>query len=257
MIRIEDVSLHTAEGKFILRDISWHIQRGENWVLFGRNGAGKTRLLEIITGYQFPSRGVVYRFGDSSAGNDIRELRKRIGYVGTPLREKFSPHEKIIDVVLSGIFASVGLYEEAEYSDRGYARDLLGLVGMDLRVNEPFGVLSDGEKQKIIMLRAIINEPELLILDEPSKGLDIGAREDLLEAIKKIDALGNSSILYVTHHIEEILPLFTRTYILKNGEQFFCGNTGEGITGESLTMLFERPIAVERIHDRYYPLLNP
>jgi iron complex transport system ATP-binding protein len=223
-----------------LRDIDWRIAPDENWILFGRNGSGKTRLLEIIAGYRFPSSGAISRFGELAGHCDIRELRKRIGYVSTILREKFSPGENILDVVVSGLYASVGLYQEVEPEHYEFARELLASSGLSGREEDAFGILSDGERQKVIMLRAIISRPDLLILDEPTKCLDLVAREEFLATLEGMNSLHRASIIYVTHHVEEIIPLFSRILMLKSGAIYFSGTVKEGISSERLTELFQR-----------------
>jgi iron complex transport system ATP-binding protein len=256
MIRLEDVSLRLPDGRIILSDIDWRIAPEENWVLFGRNGSGKTRLLEIIAGYRFPSSGAVSRFGELAGHCDIRELRKRIGYVSTVLREKFSPSERIIDVVASGIFASVGLYEEVGREQYDSARELLASSGLSGREEDSFGILSDGERQKVIMLRAIIRRPDLLILDEPTKGLDLAAREEFLATLESMNRLHSASIIYVTHHVEEIIPVFSRILMLENGAISFSGMVKEGISSGRLTELFQRRVDVEERSGRYYTFLQ-
>jgi iron complex transport system ATP-binding protein len=221
MIKLENVGLRLPDGRAILQNINWEINENDNWALFGRNGSGKTRLLEIISGYRFPSEGGVWRFGCTPGASDIRELRKRIGYVSSVLHEKFSPRERVVDVVVSGISASVGLYSHVDEKSYAGARALLELAGLPGRGGDYFGILSDGEKQKVSMLRAIIGRPNILILDEATKGLDLAAREDFLSLIEKINSERKTSIIYVTHHVEEIIPLFTNIFILQNGQCLF------------------------------------
>ncbi len=258
MIHLNNISLYFPESDgYILRDITWRIGPNEKWVLFGKNGSGKTRLLEIITGYIPPSSGEVFRFGNPPRGTDIRDLRKRIGYVSTFLREMFPPRETLLDVVISGVFASVGLYDEPTPEERDRAVKLLSSIAMEDRAADRFGILSDGEKQKVMMLRALICDPDMLILDEPARGLDLAAREDLLAAIETATAGRSLSAVYVTHHTEEISPLFTNILILEQGECFFQGRIDQGLTGGLLTELFGREVEVTRLHGRYYTTLRP
>ncbi len=255
MIRLHNVSLSLPQGKSILENISWEIGRKENWILFGRNGSGKTRLLEIISGYRFPSQGSIERFEGEADTRDIRELRKRIGYVSTILREKFNPKEPVIDVVLSGLYASVGIYQNVNKRDHDLAMELLEMSGLAEKKNLMLGVLSDGERQKILALRGFINEPDLLILDESTKGLDLAAREDFLSLISNISKDRNLSIIYVTHHVEEIIPIFSKILILHEGREFFKGTVKEGINDLRLTELFQQPVQVKNIKGRYYTFL--
>ena len=242
MISLKNISLYYPPSKkLVLSGITWHIRPGEQWVLFGRNGSGKTRLLEIITGYNFPSTGTVSRFGQEK-GYDIRQIRKKTGIVNTLLKDMFLQSEPLINVVLSGLFASIGLFDDPAKHDTEKARALLNSIGMADRSQDPFGILSDGEKQKVLMLRALINNPSLVILDEPCMGLDIAAREDLLADLQELILSNKISAIYVTHHVEEIIPLFDKIYILHNGTEQYSGSLKDGLTSEMLSGIFQREI---------------
>lgn len=257
MIKLENISLDIYGSKRrILNDISWHIEDGDCWILFGRNGSGKTKLLEIITGYLFPSMGVVTRFGSGHYGSDIRELRKRIGYISSVVREMFSSNEKVIDAVVSGLYASIGLYRKAASSELDKAAMLIRQAGLGGREYDVISHLSDGEKQKILMLRALINDPDLLILDEPATGLDIIAREEFLESLSGVTREKKHSVIYVTHHVEEITPLFDRIFIIDNGSCFYNGGIEEAINRDIFTSLFGRGIEVTRKGGRLYSSLK-
>ena len=257
MIKLENVSLDIfGSDRRILSSIDWDIGNGESWILFGKNGSGKTKLLEIITGYIFPSEGQVARFGYGHSESDIRELRKRIGYLSSVLRERFNSGESVIDTVLSGIYASVGLYRQPSANEIQRAAGLLGAVGLGARRNDSIEHLSDGEKQKIFMLRALINDPDILILDEPSAGLDICAREDFLESLKKLMNAGKHSLIYVTHHVEEIIPFFNRIFIIDDGKCFFNGNVADAVSKNIFADLFKRNIEIFRKGERLYSLLR-
>lgn len=253
MIRLENVSLDIyGSKKRILNNINWDIQDGDCWILFGRNGAGKTKLLEMITGYTFPTSGEVIRFDQEQAGTDIRELRKRIGYLSSIVRDMFNRNEKVIDTVISGLYASIGLYSDPTDDQLAKASQLIKMVGLNGREYDMIGHLSDGEKQKILMLRAIINDPDILILDEATAGLDIVAREEFLESLSEIMKNKKHSLIYVTHHVEEITPLFKKIFIIKNGECFFNGNINDAIDKAVFSDLFGRGIEILRNGDRLY-----
>ena len=256
MIILEDVSF-IRDNSVILQNIHWHIKKNENWVLFGRNGSGKTTLLQIIMGYLYQTEGIVERFGMKSPGYDMRELRKRIGYVSSPLKKLFYESEKIGDIILSGFYASIGLFDEPSPREREKAVKLLEGIGLHSRAEDRFGILSDGEKQKVLMARAFAANPELLILDEPCVNLDLSSREDLLETVEKLSLTRNTTLIYVTHHIEEITSLFSGIYMLKEGQTFFSGNAGDGVTDEKLTSLFERRVTVQRTGERYNSIIAP
>lgn len=253
MIRLDNISLfYPGHPARILDSISWRIGRGEKWVLFGPNGSGKTKLLEIIAGYIYPSAGEVGRFGMRQGESDIRDLRLRIGYVSTPMRERFPAGETVTDVVLSGARASVGLYDEPSPEEIDRAGELLGSAGIADKAARRFGTLSDGERQKVLMLRAIMPGPELLILDEPSMGLDLPAREALLSTLASLCAGKGISVVYVTHYTDEITPFFEKIFMLRKGQAFFRGSVAEGLTGEKLSGIFGTPVAVVRRNGRYF-----
>ncbi|MCL1833765.1 MAG: ATP-binding cassette domain-containing protein [Leptospirales bacterium] len=257
MIKLENVSLDIfGSSRRILSSIDWEIKSGENWILFGRNGSGKTKLLEIITGYIFPSEGSVTRFGCGHLESDIREIRKRIGYLSSILREKFDRNEKVIDTLLSGIYASVGLYREPSMDEIKRAENLICEIGLAGRVYDTIGRLSDGEKQKLFMIRALINNPDILILDEPAAGLDICAREDFLESLKRLTAGRTHSLIYVTHHVEEIIQIFSKIFIIDEGRCFFNGRVDDAINKNIFRSLFKRDIEIFKKGERLYSSLG-
>jgi len=257
MIKLKNISLDIyGSHRRILTGISWHIGSGESWILFGRNGSGKTKLLEIITGYLFPTEGEVTRFGCGHLGPDIREIRKRIGYVSSVLREKFDRNERVIDTVLSGLYASIGLYRRPTGEEIKKAHSLLAETNLAGREKDTIGHLSDGEKQKVLMLRALINDPDILILDEPATGLDIGAREDFLDSLKSITNGRGHSLIYVTHHVEEITPVFGKIFVIDDGKCFFNGTVEDAINNNTFSALFKRDIEVFRRGGRLYSSLG-
>ncbi|MRH43772.1 ATP-binding cassette domain-containing protein [Aquibacillus halophilus] len=255
VLHLENVSL-IREGKWILKDINWKINKGENWVLLGLNGAGKTALLHMLCAYYFPSKGNVTvlkkRFGKDPLGED---LRKRIGIVSSTLQDRIYGEDSAYQIVLSGAFASIGLYQTPTNDMRERAKQLLKELGCFDYANRSYRTLSQGEKQRVLIGRALMANPKFLILDEPTIGLDFIAREQLLEAIDRIANYPNPpSILYVTHHIEEILPCFDKTLLLKEGGVFASGRTSELLTKSTLTNFFEVPVDIEWHRDR--PLLS-
>jgi len=255
MIELINVSLK-RKNHSILSGINWTVGDGEHWVLYGRNGAGKTLLLEIICGYLFPTEGEIVRFGKRHGEYDVRELRKRIGYVSSFLKGMFSGRERVIDVVTSGLYASVGLLCEPEFADQTKARRLLLSIGMEQRENDRFGELSDGEQEKVLILRAFINDPNLLLLDEPSKGLDFGAREDLLLALETLSARQSTSIVFVTHHTEEITPLFGKIMVLHEGGSLFTGRVAECVSQDVFRRVFDNRAGIVEFAGRYHTVLS-
>lgn len=257
LLQLRDVSF-IRESRYLIQDVTWDIRASENWILFGRNGAGKTMLLELITGYLQSSGGRIRRFGKGYAeGSSIRDLRRRIGYVSTPLASMIPKNEPLIDVIIGGVDASAGLWRRPLEKEVERAMGLLGEIGMADRSRDPFRILSDGERQKILMLRAMINDPDILILDEPSRGLDLTSREEVLAAMQELfEKKQGVSIIYVTHHTDEIVSLFTKIMILSYGKVFFCGSVEEGLKSRVLSEVFDRDIEVVSMDGRYYTVVK-
>jgi iron complex transport system ATP-binding protein len=255
IIEMENVS-RKREGKWILKDINWNVERGDHWVLYGLNGAGKTSLLELINAYLFPTTGTIRVLGMEFGKTYLAErLRRRIGFVSSLVRQKLEPGDNAYEVVLSGAYASFGLHEETTEEIDRKGVDILRELGCLDYANRDYDTLSQGEQQRVLIGRALMADPELLILDEPTNGLDFLAREELLESIGRIAERPDApTILYVTHHIEEILPAFNKTLLLKEGQVFDAGNTDELVTSDRMSEFFGIPVNV--IWDNGRPLLS-
>lgn len=222
----------------ILKDISWNIKKGEHWALIGPNGAGKTSLLKIISGSLWPSSGKVKVLGKEFGKIDLRELKKKIGWVSSFLVEKIPQNEDIIEIVVSGKFASFGVYEKITEKNRQKAKRLLKLMSCDYVIGRSFSILSQGEKQKVLIARGLMTEPLILLLDEPCIGLDMKARENMLNSISKICKETKTTIIYVTHHIEEIVNEIDNIVLLKDGKSFLQGKKNEVLNKENLNRMF-------------------
>ena len=256
MITVENVSFR-RNNKRILHDVSWSVQQGEHWCLLGLNGSGKTTLLNIINGYIWPTEGEVHVLGHTFGQTNLPELRKEIGWVSSSLQQRFREHDTVFRIILSGKFASIGLYDEVDERDIERAKELMKLLQCEHLQNQAYGVLSQGERQRVLIARALMPSPKLLILDEPCTGLDLLAREQLLQFIEKVAAEPNGpTLIYVTHHVEEILPCFTHTLLMREGEVFASGQTNEQLTGSMLSDFFKRPIAVQHEQDRTWIALK-
>ncbi len=249
IIRLNNVSLYFGEDT-VLNNVNWEISRGDKWILFGRNGSGKSKLLEIILGYHYSSSGEVYRFSDLYS--DVRSFRRRAGYVGSFLKNMIYPAERAIDVVTGGLFAEIGLYTIASDADIEKSYSLIEKVGLLHRANHYYKLLSDGEKQKILAARAFITDPDIVFFDEPTAGLDIAAREDFLQAMQNLCSDKNHAVVFVTHHTEEILPVFDKVLMLNCGKVLYNGDIEGGINSCKLSELFTREIKIEKISGRYY-----
>lgn len=251
IVDLKNVSLK-RDGNWILKNIDWKIIDGENWVLFGLNGAGKTALLHMLCAYYFPTEGKVTVL-DREFGKDIlgESLRQQIGIVSSTIKQRMYGEDTAYHVVLSGGFASIGLYETPTDEMREKAQAILKELDCFHYANRAYRTLSQGEQQRVLIGRALMNNPRLLILDEPTTGLDFLARESLLESIEKISGKENSpSIIYVTHHAEEILPTFEKVLLLKDGQVYRQGQTKSLISDQVLSDFFGIDIVVNWERDR-------
>lgn len=250
MINIEHINV-LRNKKYILKDLSWTVNRGEHWCIFGLNGSGKTTLLNVINGYVYPQEGRVSILGKEFGKTNLQELRKEIGLVSSSIKHEFLKNESVLGVVLSGKFASIGLYEAVYKKDVEIARKYLEFLNCLHLEDEDYGVLSQGEQQRVLIARALMANPKILILDEPCNGLDIIAREELLMFIEKMAQQEDGpTLIYVTHHIEEVLPCFTHSLLLKKGTVFAKGKSENLLTEGTLSTFFERRISVQYEQNR-------
>lgn len=235
----------------ILKNINWTVRPREHWAIIGLNGSGKTSLLKILTGYIFPSQGDVTVLGKKFGGYDLRELRKSIGWVSSSLQESLYENEKVEEIVLSGKFASIGLYDKPEPEDIKRANNLLKQFGCSHLSGRLYYTLSQGEKQKTVLARALMSHPRLLILDEPCTGLDIFARESFLSLVEQTGRQDDAPVLlYVSHHLEEILPVFNHTMLMQNGNIYEKGKTKEVLTQSKLESFYGKPVTFSWENER-------
>ncbi|HAL10569.1 MAG TPA: molybdenum ABC transporter ATP-binding protein [Staphylococcus sp.] len=245
------------EGKYVLKDISWEINDGEHWVLYGLNGAGKSTILDIINAYTAPSSGEfeILDMKQGKPGYSADGIRKQIGYVSQSLFKKMRQEDNAFTTVISGAFASIGVYEEPSEQIKEKAKAICETLGITHYINRRFGTLSQGEQTRVLIGRALMSEPRLLILNEPTNGLDFVAREDLLERIGNIGQDKNGpTMIYVTHHLEEVLPVFKKILLLKDGEVFESGNIQSVVNDKNMSELFNINVDVTFKNDR--PILS-
>ncbi|HOO77322.1 MAG TPA: ATP-binding cassette domain-containing protein [bacterium] len=251
IIELEDVRLE-RNRTVILSSLSWAIARGEHWALLGANGAGKTSLLKVVTGYEWPTRGRVSVLGREFGRCDLRRLRRLIGWVSHSLETRLRGADTALETVLSGLEATLGVYRAFSAAEVGRARAVLGEVGCAGLEQRPVGHLSQGERQRVLVARALVAEPLLLVLDEPCAGLDPAAREFFLEDLRRILRGGSApTLLLVTHHVEEIVPEINRVLILRAGTILAAGSPDETLAAPILEEAFGRPFRVEREGGRY------
>lgn len=252
VIDIRNVSWQRG-NEWILKNISWQVKEKEHCCILGLNGSGKTTLLNMINGYIWPTKGEIHVLGNKFGHVNLRELRKSIGWVSSSLQQQLHENENIRDIVISGKFASIGLYDRIHVEDDEKATELLTMLGCEHLKNKSYQTLSQGEKQRILIARALMADPKLLILDEPCTGLDLLAREHLLQMIEKITEHPDApTIIYVTHHVEEILPCFKKVLLLNKGEVFKEGRKEEVLTSETLSDFYQVPIKVDEKNKRVW-----
>lgn len=247
VIQLESIRMVRGEDQVILDGIDWTIRAGEHWALLGANGSGKTSLLKIVCGYEWPTDGIVRVLGESYGEVPIAEVRKRIGWVSSSLQTWVHDEDTALDVAVSGFEASFGLWRE--FSEREFEaarRTLEELAALDLAA-KPYGVLSQGEKQRVLIARAWISRPALLILDEPCAGLDPVARAAFLDDLSRF-ARGKQAptLIFVTHHIEEIPACIDRALVLKHGGTLAEGLIETVCTSEIMSAAFGRRCEVSR-----------
>ncbi len=257
LLELKDVT-YALNGKNILDHVSWTVQPKEHWAILGANGAGKTSLLKVVCGDLWPNRGgEVYRNGDALL--DLGVLRRSIGWVTSTILRDIPRREMVLDTVVSGKYAQLGFWSRAQAEpgagDLAAAGGLLSELGCGHLGMRTFGTLSQGEQQKVLICRALMAAPYLLILDEPCAGMDPGARETFLSALLSLGKKKNvPAFIYVTHHPEEILPIFTRTLILKHGKVMKDGMTEEILTSRTIEQLYGVSLSLIRKNDRYWPV---
>ena len=243
IVDVENVSYQSGE-KFIVKKVNLKIERKQHYCLFGLNGCGKTTLLSILAGYQSPTEGSVTLMGERFSAQNIRSLRKRIGLVSMSFFERCYTKEAVLDIVLSSISGGLSVDFSVDNATVKKALMLLNQLGIEDKAGSVFSVLSKGERQKVLLARALLTNPEILLFDEPCSGLDVVAREQLLQMIKHICEQTDATVIYVTHHVEEILPVFQHTVLMKNGEIVLDGATDQLFTTECIRELIQYPVLI-------------
>lgn len=238
-------------GREILRGVDWRMERGQHWAVVGANGSGKTTLLQIASGVLFPSAGSVSVLGGRFGACDLFRLRRRVGWVGAAPQARMPATDSVRDIVASGLAATFGRVRDYDREDAALAEAAIGRVGMAGRSECAFGVLSQGERQKVVLARAMAASPDLYILDEVCSGLDVAARESFLRAVADIARAGRAGVVMVTHHIEEIPPVITHALVLKEGRVLAAGPAGDMLVSEILSDAFGLPLTAERRDGRF------
>src|SRR5450432_693360 len=212
------------DGVVILDDVNWRVERGQHWVILGANGSGKTSLLSALTSYLMPTAEEISLLGETYGESDWRELRKKIGLVSSSVRQMMAEDEPALETVASGKYAMIDFWGRLSRADKNRALKILRQIECAYLAERPWRVLSQGERQRVLIGRALMAKPRVLILDEPCAGLDPAAREHFLQFIQRLGARKNSpTLILVTHHVEEIMPVFSHLLVLKNGKVLAAG----------------------------------
>lgn len=240
-------------GSMLLREIDWTVYDDERWVVIGPNGAGKTTLLQVAATQLFPSEGTVEILGERLGATDVFELRPRIGLASAALADRVPPNEKVIDLVLTASYAIVGRWkEEYESADVTRAVELLDALGCAHLIRRRFATLSEGERKRVQIARSLMPDPELLLLDEPAAGLDLGGREDLVRRIAYLASdRAAPTMVMVTHHVEEVPEGFTHAMLLRRGAVLAAGPLHEVFTERNLSKCFGVPLIIEYRQSRW------
>ena len=247
-----DVSV-VRGGTTILYSVNWSVDDDQRWVILGPNGAGKTTMLQIAAAIIHPSSGRAAVLEEPLGGTDLFELRPRIGFASTAMARKVPANEKVIDVVMTAAYSVTGRWnEEYEEIDERRAQRVLAEWKLDHLAERKFGTLSDGEQKRVQIARAVMTDPEILLLDEPAASLDLGAREELLQLLSGYASeAGSPAIIMVTHHVEEIPRGFTHALLLAGGGIVSAGPLTEALTAESLGETFGLTIELAETDGRY------
>jgi iron complex transport system ATP-binding protein len=239
-------------GTMILRGINWRAESGQHWVILGANGSGKTSLLSALTGYLMPTAGEVTLLGETYGRSDWRELRKKIGLVSSSIRQMMSDDELALETVASGKYAMIDFWGRISAGERRQALKLLRDVECEYLAARPWRVLSQGERQRVLIGRALMARPRVLILDEPCAGLDPAARERFLDFIQRLGENRHSpALILVTHHVEEIMPVFSHVLLLQAGGVLAAGEKPKVLNSRHLTAAFGAPMQLRRTGGRY------
>jgi iron complex transport system ATP-binding protein len=252
VLQLTDVFL-TRSGTTILDGVSWAVDSADRWVVLGPNGAGKTTLLQLAAALMHPSRGTVEVLGQALGRTDVFELRPRVGFASTAMAKRIPPEETVLDVVLTAAYSVTGRWsEEYEDIDVRRAQRVLGEWHLDHLAGRRFGNLSDGEQKRVQIARAVMTDPELLLLDEPAGSLDLGAREELVQLLGGYASAPTApGMIMVTHHVEEIPVGFTHALLLREGSVVAAGPIEETVTSEHIGETFGLPVHVEDHDGRF------
>jgi len=251
MLEVSGLSIQRG-GTRILRNLDWRVEAGQHWVILGANGSGKTSLLSALAGYFMPTAGDISVLGRRFGEADWRELRTHIGLVSSSIRQLMADDEPALETVVSGRRAMIDFWGRVSRADRARGMRLLRQIECAHLAERPWLFLSQGERQRVLIGRALMASPRLLILDEPCAGLDPAAREHFLQFLQRLGREKSApTLVLVTHHVEEIMPVFSHVLILKAGKILASGKKDSTLNAASLSAAFNAPIRLKKKSGRY------
>ena len=253
VVRMSGVGVRRGQND-LLADLDWSVELDERWVVLGANGAGKTTLLRLAAAELHPTTGAVDLRGERIGKVSVFELRPRIGFTSAALASRVPAEETVRDVVVSAGYAVLGRWREVyDTLDTERAEELLGAMGIKHLADRTFGTLSEGERKRVLISRSLMTDPEMLLLDEPAAGLDLGGREDLVARLSELAMDPDApAMVLVTHHVEEVPPGFTHALLLRDGRAVASGLIDDVLTSENLSATFAQDLVLERWGDRYF-----
>ncbi|HSV67478.1 MAG TPA: ABC transporter ATP-binding protein [Mycobacteriales bacterium] len=258
VLRFDGVGVRRGRTDLVA-GIDWSVELDERWVVLGPNGAGKTTLLQLAAAQLHPTSGAVHVLGERLGRVDVFELRPRVGLASAALAGRIPPGETVLDLVISAGYAVLGRWRESyDDADLARARGLLRRFGVLELAGRRFGTLSEGERKRVQIARALMTDPELMLLDEPAAGLDLGGREALVGQLAELAADPDApTVVLVTHHVEEIPPGFSHALLLRAGRVVAGGLLNDVLTAANLSKTFDLPLRVDRVDGRYYARADP
>jgi iron complex transport system ATP-binding protein len=253
LIDFTDVTIRRS-GHTLVGPVTWQVELDERWVVLGPNGAGKTSLLRMAAAEVHPTSGIANLLGEVIGKTNVSELRPRIGLSSAVVASRIPRDEKVSDLVVSAGYAVLGRWRERyDDLDTDRAIDMLESLGAEHLSDRTYGTLSEGERKRVLIARALMTDPELLLLDEPAAGLDLGGREELVERLGDLAADPDApAMVLVTHHVEEIPPGFTHGLLLNEGAVVAQGLLPDVLTSDNLSAAFSQSIALDRVDGRYF-----
>jgi iron complex transport system ATP-binding protein len=258
VLRLTDVSF-VRDGRTILAPLTWKVLQGQRWVVLGANGSGKTTLLRIAAMYEHPSSGDVRVLGERLGRTDVRVLRRRIGYLSPSLSVQLRQELRCLDVVMSAKYAALEpWWHQYDAADEARATACLDRMGVTWLAERPMATTSSGEQQRVLLARTLMNDPGVVLLDEPSARLDLGGREQLVEALAELTTDPSAPpLVLVTHHLDEVPPGMTHVMMLREGKVVVSGPIARTLTSANLSESFGVPLTLERRDDGRFSAWSP